>query len=117
MRAMIPTRSVTLSTARIEHIEQVRALEAEVIGCQDWYPVSLSVGSLIFAHQSEQCLTLLLVETEMLPQLCNIGMLEVVGRELHLFLQSYFAIGDGTFCQRITCPHNVIDRIDVLQDE
>ena len=54
-----------------------------------------------------------LVEIEQFEQLRHIGVLEVVGRLLHLVLVEHIAIGHGA--ERTVGPDQVVDRVDTLQ--
>src|ERR1700730_3738814 len=62
--------------ARIQQVENVRTLQAQVVGRQHRHALTLLASRFVFAHQRQQRLALLLVEAEVLPQLRDIRVLE-----------------------------------------
>ena len=51
----------------------------------------------------------------MLPRLLDVGRLKVVDRELHFIRQAHIAILHFAARLRIARPHDIVNRVDVLQ--
>src|SRR5882757_6248676 len=98
----------------VQQIEEMRALEAEIVGRQNRKTAPLRRVKILrqLRGPAQQLLALRFVEAQVFPQLLHIGLLEVVDRELHLLEMPDLAVGDRV---RGTRPNHVVDRVDVLQ--
>src|SRR5579872_5856763 len=105
--------------ARIKNVEQVRTLQGQFVGGQNWisflvYRSDAFVGEKAL-RPDEQTFGLGLVQIEVLPELRNVGFFKVIDRKLQLFGQPHLAISDGRASLRITRPHDIVDRVHILQ--
>src|ERR1700687_1490371 len=108
-------------------------LEAEIISREPWkssHFAHVSVSSSWLRTQPlayiqvlgqhtvsfDQRITLALVQFKMLPRLFDVSELEVINRELQLIGKTHVTVGRNTAAVRIAGPHNVVNRVFILQE-
>src|SRR5258706_6229954 len=109
--------------ARIENVEVVRALEAQIVGTEKREAGLLARDAISIALvlseggvAVEQTFALGLAQLEVFPSLLNVSYLKVVDRELPFLGQTHIAIFHFLASHRVARPHNFVNRIHVLQE-